>query len=196
MYQTLGLVLSWLFFWGATAAIVVFDDRRAKAAAKRAGSVDFVERRISAYVLAAFFLGALALVLYFWSSRKSLSGALLGVAVLLATTLATLVVAAELSKLGSLLDHAAMERACATVVAGTDGDECSPDMRYPDRLELLEIGCRAGGVSPCLWRGDDVFQEPGTPKSAWWERARTLCAQRPASVPRGRCVVLDLPPSP
>jgi hypothetical protein len=195
MYQTLGTLLSWLFFWGATAATLVFDDRCAKAAAKRSGSVDFVERRIRAYVLAAFFLGALVLVLYFLSSRKSLSGALLGVGVLLATLLATLVVSAGFSKLGLLLDHAAMERACASVVAGTDGDECDPDPRSPDRMKLLEIGCRAGGVSPCLWRGDDLFQVPGTPQSEWWARAGTLCARRPASVPRGRCDVLDVPPS-
>lgn len=185
----LGSVVTWLFFWGATAAVLVLDDRRAKAEAKRLGKVDFAERRIRAYLGAAFFLGAFVLVLYFWSSRKTLSGALLGVGALAAVLLATSVA----SVFGSALDHAAMAHTCAGVVSGSDGDECSPDVRSPDRLRLLEAGCLAGGVSPCLWRDEDNFMNPSGPKSQWWERARTLCAQRPASVPRGRCVVFDLP---
>ena len=192
MYQWLGALLTWLFFWGVTAAILVFDDRRAKAAAKHAGSVDFVDRRIRTYLGAAFFLGGFVLVLYFWSSRKSALGALLGVGALLATVLVTLIVSNVQSNIAFYLDHAATARACARVVEGTDGEECAyAAARFPDRLALLEIGCFAGGVTPCYFRGEELLQ-PENPQPMWRERARALCAKRPRSEARGFCDVVDV----
>jgi hypothetical protein len=113
MYHWLAALLTWLFFWGVTAAILVFDDRRAKAAAKRAGGVDFVDRRIRTYIVAAFFLGGFVLILYFWSSRKSALGAVLGVGALVATVTVTLIVSNVQSNIAFHLDHAATARARA-----------------------------------------------------------------------------------
>jgi len=198
MYRLLGTVLTWLFFWGSTVAIVAFDDRRAKALAKQRGTVDFAERRIGAYLVAAFFLGAPVLVLYFWATRKKASGALLGIGVLLASLICTFAVSRALSFVAVRLDHAAVARACAAIVPGTDGDECANDaFGFPDKSALLETGCLAGGVTPCLNRDDgeslDLLGLGDPPKpSSWWERARLLCARRPSTVARGRCEVFDV----
>ena len=197
MYRLLANVLTWLFFWGSTVAIVAFDDRRAKGLAKQRGTVDFAERRVGAYFVAAFFLGAPVLVLYFWATRKKASGALLGVGVLLASLLCTFEVSRALSFLAVGLDHAATARACAAVVQGSDGDECADHaFLFPDSTALLETGCLAGGVSPCLNRDDGesmgLMLDAPRQKSKWWERARLLCAQRPSTLPRGRCEVFDV----
>ena len=201
MYKALASVLTGFFFWGSTVAIVVFDDRRAKALAKQRGTVDFAERRIRSYLVAAFFLGAPVLVLYFWSTRKSISGALVGVGVLLGSLLCTIAVSTGLSRVAYGLDHAAVEHACSSLVSGSDGEDCATyAFGFPDQVALLETGCRAGGVTPCLHRDEmvdslGIFSVNDSQKrSQWWERARLLCGQRPASEPRGRCVVFDAAP--
>ena len=203
MYQLLPLVVTWLFFWGSTAGIMVYDGWRARAQAKQHGVVDFQDRSIRSYLLLSALFGGFVLVFYFWATRKSAKGLLLGIGVFVAATVATGIVQAAINPIARALDFASVERACTTLVPGSDADDGRDGAyRYPDeRKRLVELGCKAVGISPCLDLNDLTSPDPyGTmaaltkepvERTEAWKRGEALCKQRPASAPRGRCSVYD-----
>ncbi len=205
MYSDYATIVSWFVFWLTTVVIVKLDDKRAKAKAKAAGTQDFADRRIRSYVLAAFLLGGLVLVLYFWSTRRSKKGGLVGVAALGVAVLVTMVVSSLYGAAALSLDDSAGRRACATLSPeDPDGEKCTQHAARAGerRADLLAAGCAAGQVGSCLNLDEASFgsglfgsSEP-QPESDVRRRARELCESRSSTAPRGRCAVFDVASSP
>lgn len=107
MYSEFLVPVTWGIFWGATAAIIKFDDHRAKALAAKQGTVDFAERGIRSYLLLALVIGGPVLIVYFWATRKSYKGGLLGLGALAAVFLVTMVLGTGFAVVARGLDFAA-----------------------------------------------------------------------------------------
>lgn len=93
-FQLVLQVIAWLL-WSASVVTVIKVDqrRRAAAAAARPDEVDvtrFEDKSVTPYLVLSFFCGALVLPVYFWATRKSAKGVLLGIAWTVLNTLAVL----------------------------------------------------------------------------------------------------------
>jgi hypothetical protein len=165
-------------------------------------TVDFEDRRIKTYVGLAAVVGGLVLVFYFWATRKTAMGFLLGVAALFRASLATGVAHAALGAGADALNRRSVEVACAEAEHGSFAFDCADGARrYPEeQRRLLELGCKRGAITPCLdlhglltggYTGvydTLVGQAPSTPP---FERARQLCAELPKTATRYRCETFD-----
>ena len=200
MYSSFSGVVTWIVFWILTVIVIKVDDKRAKAKAVAAGTRDFVDRRIRSYVLAAFLLGGFVLILYFGATRRSKKGGLIGAIALLGVGLATISVSSIYLAVARTLDYAVGVSACATL-SPSDPD-CAKCTRAASqfseqREEFLKAGCAAGQVESCLYLDDStvslaILGSAVPEESVVHKKAREICANRPASVPRGRCSVFDV----
>ncbi len=201
MFSAFTPIATWFVFWLITAVTIKLDDKRAKAKAAAAGTQDFADRRIRSYVLAAFLLGGLVLVLYFWATRRSKKGGLIGAGALAGVVVLTFIVSSIYSVAATTLDYTAGVRACATLSpADPDGDKCTGAAYHflDKRDEFLKAGCAAGEVGPCLILDEQnfVFGSIGNsappPESEVRKKAREICESRPPTAHRGRCAVFDV----
>ena len=75
-----GLILPPIIWILATVVILLVDARRMRAKAAARGEVDFADRSPTAYLALALIAGPLPLIMYFWATRRTLKGLLIGLA--------------------------------------------------------------------------------------------------------------------
>lgn len=68
-------------YWGGMAGIIWFDGQRQRAKASVVGNVDFIDRRPGAYMILGAFCGPLPLIFYFGTTRRSVTGWLVGIGI-------------------------------------------------------------------------------------------------------------------
>jgi hypothetical protein len=90
-------ILVWLVYFGFTAAVIVVDGKIARARVEREGSVDFMDRSVTPYILIGLLCGPLPLIFYFGATRRSVVGWLIGVGAAGAVYAATIGVGMVLS---------------------------------------------------------------------------------------------------
>jgi hypothetical protein len=74
------LLLVWFVaYWGGMAGLIWLDAERQRAAARAAGAVDFIDRRIWPYMVMGLICGPLPLIFYFGTTRKSAAGWAIGI---------------------------------------------------------------------------------------------------------------------
>ena len=183
MFSLLAAVLTFAFWIGSTALIIKFDARRQRAAAQAAGGADFMDRSLAPYLILAIFSGALPLIFYFGTTRKKVSGWLLGLGVCALDVLAVCVVGAILFVAGGALDKWSLHRenlekytrahaACGSPLNGKAraDDTCSASLTgvlfytangndADEELELKAYGeaCETGRIWACAYLGDDEY---------------------------------------
>lgn len=204
MYSDYLNLFVWTLFAILTIAVLKYDQRhakeRARAEAKALGLEDIADRRIKPYLLLALLMGGLILIIYFWATRKSVKGGLMGFGILCAVTIVTAIAGSAYSVMATSLDHSNTLRACSTLSTNDpDGDDCtSGSLKFPmESQALLESGCKTGLVAPCMWLDLDTripFGAANTEESPYRKRAREICASKPASARKNRCP--DEPASP
>ena len=74
-------VAMFLVYWGGMAGIIWYDGKRQREKARAAGSVDFLDRSPLPYMLLGVLCGPLPLMFYFGTTRKSVGGWIMGIAI-------------------------------------------------------------------------------------------------------------------
>src|SRR5215467_12245949 len=80
MFSLISYLLVFVLYFVATIVVIRIDAKRQREAALARGGVDFIDRRVTPYMLLSFISGAMPLIFYFGISRRSAAGWLLGIA--------------------------------------------------------------------------------------------------------------------
>ncbi len=86
-------VICWLVYFGLTVGIILLDRNLQKKRAEAQGSVDFMDRSPTTYLVLALFCGPAPLIVYFGVTRKSALGWLMGFGAAIAVYVVMFVVA-------------------------------------------------------------------------------------------------------
>src|SRR5689334_10932200 len=79
MLSILFYALSWAVWWGGIVAIIKIDQKRRDAAMRAAGDVNFEDKSVLPYLVLGVICGGLVLPVYFWTTRKTGVGVLIGI---------------------------------------------------------------------------------------------------------------------
>lgn len=90
-------IICWIVYFGLTVGIILLDRSIQKKKAEAQGSVDFMERSPTSYLVLALFCGPAPLIVYFGVTRKSAIGWLMGFGAAFAVYTVTFVVAFALT---------------------------------------------------------------------------------------------------
>jgi len=74
-------LVCWIVYFGLTVGIILLDRNIQRKRAAAQGTVDFMDRSPTAYLVLALFCGPAPLIVYFGVTRKSLVGWLMGVGI-------------------------------------------------------------------------------------------------------------------
>jgi hypothetical protein len=86
-------IVCWLFYFGATAGIIMLDRNIQRKKAAAMGTVDFMDRSPMNYLLLALCCGPAPLIVYFGVTRKNAVGWLMGIGVAFAVYSVTFAIA-------------------------------------------------------------------------------------------------------
>jgi hypothetical protein len=106
MSQPIITVICYLLYFGLTIGIILLDARIQRQRAAAQGSVDFMDRKPTNYLVLAIFCGPLPLIAYFGITRKSAVGWLMGIGAAIAVYAAVFMMAFVLSLTVAVADHA------------------------------------------------------------------------------------------
>jgi len=200
MFSEFKSLVIWGIFWSLTFVVLIVDTKRARAKAEADGTSSFTDRSIRSYALMACLIGGLALVVYFYATRRNGRGGLVGIAALIGVSLVTLLLGSGYGVAARWIDHSQAVHACQTFSdSDPDGQRCSRGAYQfkAERTALLQAGCDSGQIEPCLYLEETLSfagllgDRNSAEESVSRKRARELCAKRPATVRRGRCDVFD-----
>jgi hypothetical protein len=150
--------------------------------ARAAGTVDCADYRIWPYLVLAVFCGPLPLIMYFYGTRRSRRGALIGVGMAVAHILVVYAITTGL--LLVLVGYDARAKCSPTPPPG-DGLPCAYAAAKlgPSGFGRIEEGCQHGGLQACLAlyglriSGEDP--DRGRSERAM-RQAAEICRQRPS----------------
>lgn len=86
-------VITWAVWFGSLAAVIFIDRNIRQARQQASGTVDFTDDRIGSYLALGVICGGAVLPMYFWVTRRSFVGVLIGLLLTAACFFATIVVA-------------------------------------------------------------------------------------------------------
>ena len=86
-------IICWVFYFGATAGIIMLDRNIQRKKAQAMGTVDFMDRSPTNYLLLAVCCGPAPLIVYFGVTRKNAIGWLMGIGAAIGVYLVTFVIA-------------------------------------------------------------------------------------------------------
>lgn len=201
-------IFLWVFWYGFTVAVILIDQRRRKARAQVSDEVDiaqFEDMSIWPYLVMGLLCGALPLPLYFYATRKSAVGVLLGLGFVVASFAVTLPIAIGGQAISSRVAFSRTTKACE---AGTgDPTRCRYtamelfDRKDPDRaMAILAKGCEGGDFDECSLaqlhyeQGTDGVAKDADKAAAITKQEAAMCAANHAASPY--CGMFDTPSSP
>ncbi len=74
----LARIVTWIVWWGGLALIIFIDGKLRDRAMRRDGEVNLQPRSVWPYLVVGLLCGALVLPIYFWVTRRSVRGLLVG----------------------------------------------------------------------------------------------------------------------
>ena len=170
MFHLVTLLLTFALFIGLTAAIILIDSRRQRAAARERGDVDFMDRSLAPYLVLAFLCGALPLFFYFGVTRKGARGWLLGRGAVIAVFVIVAIAGSGIIAASSALQHSvthasnvalfarakaacgtfdpahAADDPCRKVLDGGEVDQVSIPQDEPPYFAIYVGACDSGRV--------------------------------------------------
>jgi hypothetical protein len=147
--ELLAAVVTWLLYFGLSIGIMLVDRKLQAARERKAGTESYADRRIWPYLVFAFFCGPLPLIMYFYGTRRSGRGALIGLGMAVAHGVVV-------SVIGSALMHGALVlevgRQCGGAPPASDGTDCVFKARQLDDAGLTYVdgACQRGGLYACV----------------------------------------------
>jgi hypothetical protein len=149
-FELLAFVTSWVAYFGLAMLIMWVDARRQAARERDAEIPTYADRRIWPYFVFAIFCGPVPLIMYFYGTRRTGRGALIGVGVALAHSALIGVLSFALMSVAGGIET---RRACTDVPVRDDGFACayrvasSGQKGYP----MLERARQNGGFRACAY---------------------------------------------
>lgn len=177
------MLFLWLFMVSATIGVIVVDHRRRAAAARRSNQPLFEIGKPRAYLVLAFISAVLPLPVYFYATRKTKAGLVIGVA----WVLAIVVMAASSyrfldARMTVWLAVTNCERKHKTCdVPATmyrSGGPVYPKRDLARAIELYNLGCDSGDPAACAGLAEVYAREHDRNRElAYRNRTLDICRQ-------------------
>jgi len=100
-------IVCWAIYFGLTVGVILLDRYYARQRALAQGTVDFMDRSPTTYLVLALFCGPAPLIVYFGVTRKSALGWLMGIGAAVGVYAVTFFAAFIMSFTIALASHAA-----------------------------------------------------------------------------------------
>jgi hypothetical protein len=205
--------MAWVLWTASVVTVIKVDQRRRAAAAKaRPDGIDvtaFEEKSVTPYLVISFLCGALVLPVYFYATRKSWKGALVGLGFTVVNTLVVAVVLAVLT--GPLSRASARARvtsdasACVNETGLIGSWQClragtayqtgaGVEKDVSKTVDLLDRGCQRGDIDACTALVGLGAQAPAAKILAARTGGAKLCAATPPP-PQYQCQPFATPGS-
>jgi hypothetical protein len=205
-------VMGWILWTASVVTVIKVDQRRRTAAAKaRPDEIDvtaFEEKSVTPYLVVSCLCGALVLPVYFYATRKSWRGALVGLGFTVVNTLAIVVVLSVLTgpvQRASARARVTSDAAACANESGIGGSwQClragtayytgaGVEKDASKTVDLFDRGCQRGDIDACaalLNLGS--AQAPAAKIQAARAAGAKLCAATPAP-PQYQCQPFGAP---